>query len=117
MQHLWYFKQQNLDIIILEVGLGGRLDATNIVDADLSIITTIDFDHQDYLGNTLEAIGYEKAGILRQGSHLFMQITILPASIIECGKQLDAPCYFIRKSIHSGTEIVLGVSIAWRMQI
>lgn len=52
--------------IILEVGLGGRLDATNIIDADIAVITTIDLDHQAFLGNSREAIGFEKAGIMRQ---------------------------------------------------
>ncbi|RDV24294.1 bifunctional tetrahydrofolate synthase/dihydrofolate synthase [Alteromonas aestuariivivens] len=56
-----------LDVIILEVGLGGRLDATNIVDADLAILTTIGLDHQDWLGDTREQIAQEKAGILRKG--------------------------------------------------
>lgn len=72
---LWYFKQHDLDLIILEVGLGGRLDATNIVDTDLAIITTIDFDHQNFLGDTLELIGYEKAGILRKINLLSMRIS------------------------------------------
>lgn len=62
---LWYFKQHPLDIVILEVGLGGRLDATNLIDSDLAIITTIDFDHQQFLGDTREKIAQEKAGILR----------------------------------------------------
>jgi len=63
---LWYFNAHSLDIIILEVGLGGRLDATNIIDSTVSIITTIAFDHEAFLGHTLDAIGYEKAGIMRQ---------------------------------------------------
>lgn len=63
---LWLMKQHNVDVPILEVGLGGRLDATNIVDADLAVITTIDLDHQDWLGDTREAIAREKAGIMRQ---------------------------------------------------
>ena len=54
------------DFIILEVGLGGRLDATNIIDADVAVITTIDLDHQAFLGNDREAIGFEKAGIMRE---------------------------------------------------
>lgn len=62
---LCHFKRQPLDLILLEVGLGGRLDAVNCVDTDLAIITTVDFDHEDYLGHTLEAIGFEKAGIIR----------------------------------------------------
>lgn len=64
---LWLFQQHPLDLIVLEVGMGGRLDATNIVDADIAIITSISFDHQAYLGNTLEAIASEKCGILRAG--------------------------------------------------
>ena len=90
---LVYFKQQHLDVIILEAGLGGRLDATNIVDADLSIITTIDFDHQEYLGDTLEAIGFEKAGIIRQGKPFIYADNNPPASIIEAATNLNALCY------------------------
>src|SRR6185312_1228272 len=65
-----YFAERNLDIAILEVGLGGRLDATNIVDPLLSIITDIALDHQEYLGPTIAAIAREKAGILRPGGTL-----------------------------------------------
>ncbi len=61
------FKQQPLDVCILEVGLGGRLDAVNIIDADISVITSIAIDHAEWLGNTREEIALEKAGILRQG--------------------------------------------------
>lgn len=61
------FKQQPLDVFILEVGLGGRLDAVNIIDADISVITSIAIDHAEWLGNTREEIALEKAGILRQG--------------------------------------------------
>ncbi|WP_290679043.1 folylpolyglutamate synthase/dihydrofolate synthase family protein [Halothiobacillus sp. 15-55-196] len=61
------FCSANLDIWILEVGLGGRLDAVNILDADLALITNIGLDHQAYLGDTRAQIGYEKAGVLRKG--------------------------------------------------
>lgn len=64
---LYLFQKNKLDVIILEVGLGGRLDAVNIVDSDVAIVTTVDIDHTDYLGNTREAIGTEKAGIFRAG--------------------------------------------------
>lgn len=94
---LWYFKKMELDIIILEVGLGGRLDATNIVDAELSIITTIDFDHQEYLGNTLDAIGYEKAGILRSGKPFIYADINPPASVTYVAKQLGVRAYFLGK--------------------
>ena len=61
-----YFASAGVDLAVLEVGLGGRLDATNIVDPLISVITDIDFDHQNFLGNTLPEIAREKAGILRQ---------------------------------------------------
>jgi dihydrofolate synthase/folylpolyglutamate synthase len=60
-----YFASAGVDLAVLEVGLGGRLDATNIVDPLISVITDIDFDHQNFLGNTLPEIAHEKAGILR----------------------------------------------------
>ncbi len=60
------FRQRNVDVILLEVGLGGRLDAVNIVDADVAVITSIDIDHQDWLGDSREQISLEKAGILRR---------------------------------------------------
>ncbi|MBC8493390.1 MAG: bifunctional folylpolyglutamate synthase/dihydrofolate synthase [Candidatus Thioglobus sp.] len=62
---LLIFAEQQVDIAILEVGLGGRLDSVNVVDADVSVITNIDIDHVDYLGDTRELIGHEKAGIMR----------------------------------------------------
>ncbi|MFD2228670.1 bifunctional tetrahydrofolate synthase/dihydrofolate synthase [Alkalimarinus sediminis] len=61
------FQKEDLDVVLLEVGLGGRLDAVNIVDADLSIITSVDIDHIEWLGDNRESIGFEKAGIFRQG--------------------------------------------------
>jgi len=63
-----YYNFYKLDLLILEVGLGGRLDATNIIDNDISIITSIDYDHQAYLGDTLEKIAFEKAGIIKSNS-------------------------------------------------
>lgn len=90
---LLYFQQQSLDVLILEVGLGGRLDATNIIDADLSIITTIDYDHQDYLGTTLDAIGLEKAGILRQGKPFIYADETPPVSIMNVAHSLSSPAY------------------------
>ncbi|WP_196221315.1 bifunctional folylpolyglutamate synthase/dihydrofolate synthase [Sansalvadorimonas verongulae] len=59
------FLREKVDVILLEVGLGGRLDAVNIVDADVSIVTTVDLDHQAWLGDTVEKIAYEKAGVFR----------------------------------------------------
>ena len=62
---LWFFQQQALDVVILEVGLGGRLDAVNVIDADIAIITSIALDHQAYLGDTLAQIAVEKSGVMR----------------------------------------------------
>jgi dihydrofolate synthase/folylpolyglutamate synthase len=62
---LWLLQRAQLDLIVLEVGLGGRLDAVNIIDADVAVLTTIDLDHQDWLGTDRETIGREKAGIFR----------------------------------------------------
>ena len=61
------FAGSNLDVAILEVGLGGRLDGVNIIDSDVALITTVDIDHTDWLGNTRDEIGLEKAGIMRSG--------------------------------------------------
>ena len=62
---LWLFQRAALDLVVLEVGLGGRLDAVNLVDADAAIITTVDLDHQEWLGHNIDSIGREKAGIAR----------------------------------------------------
>ena len=90
---LWYFKQFTIDVIILEVGLGGRLDATNIIDANLAIITTVDLDHLDYLGDTKEAIGYEKAGVLRPNTPFIYADTDQPISVIEQAVSLNTQTY------------------------
>jgi len=68
--------------IILEVGLGGRLDATNIIDADIAVITTIDLDHQAFLGNDRESIGFEKAGIMRANQIIVIGDTNAPQSVL-----------------------------------
>jgi dihydrofolate synthase / folylpolyglutamate synthase len=73
--------RSGLDVAILEVGLGGRLDAVNIIDADCAIITSIDLDHTELLGNTREAIGFEKAGIMRAGKPVVVSDPMPPASI------------------------------------
>ncbi|QNP39964.1 bifunctional tetrahydrofolate synthase/dihydrofolate synthase [Lysobacter solisilvae (ex Woo and Kim 2020)] len=79
---LWLFAHSKLDLAILEVGLGGRLDATNLVDPDVAVITTVDLDHQDYLGDDIEAIGFEKAGIARAWKPLVLGDDDPPASVL-----------------------------------
>jgi dihydrofolate synthase/folylpolyglutamate synthase len=80
---LGLFQRANLDVAILEVGLGGRLDAVNIIDADCSIVVTVDLDHQMFLGNTREAIGFEKAGIYRRGRPAIFGDTNPPHSLLD----------------------------------
>lgn len=79
---LYLFKQAAPDLVVLEVGLGGRLDAVNIVDADVAVITTVDLDHQAYLGNDREAIGFEKAGIMRSGKPCVLGERDPPSSVL-----------------------------------
>ncbi|WP_460730885.1 bifunctional tetrahydrofolate synthase/dihydrofolate synthase [Lysobacter rhizosphaerae] len=79
---LWLFERSRLDLAILEVGLGGRLDATNLVDPDVAVITTVDLDHQDYLGDDREVIGFEKAGIARAWKPLVLGDDDPPASVL-----------------------------------
>ncbi len=87
---LLIFEQSGLDLAILEVGLGGRLDAVNIVDADVSVITTVDLDHQDYLGTDRETIGAEKAGILRAGRPAVLGEKDPPSSVLTRAYALGA---------------------------
>jgi len=81
---------QKPEVIILEVGLGGRLDATNLIDADIAVITTIDLDHQAYLGDNRESIGFEKAGIMRAKQNVVIGDTDCPNSVIAHATQLNA---------------------------
>ncbi|MEO8365427.1 MAG: folylpolyglutamate synthase/dihydrofolate synthase family protein [Pseudoxanthomonas sp.] len=79
---LWLFQQSALDLVVLEVGLGGRLDAVNLVDADVAVITTVDIDHVDWLGNDRESIGFEKAGIARAWKPLVLGEVDSPSSVL-----------------------------------
>ncbi len=79
---LWLFQQAALDLVVLEVGLGGRLDAVNIVDADVAVITTVDIDHVDWLGCDRESIGFEKAGIARAWKPLVLGEIDSPSSVL-----------------------------------
>lgn len=80
----------SLDVAILEVGLGGRLDAVNIIDTDCAVITSIDLDHQALLGNDRESIGREKAGILRTGRPAIVSDPVPPQSVIDRALEIDA---------------------------
>ena len=81
---------ERLDVQLLEVGLGGRLDAVNIVDGDAALLTSIDFDHSEWLGDSRAQIGLEKAAVMRPGKVAVCGDQDLPASVVEYGRQQGA---------------------------
>jgi dihydrofolate synthase/folylpolyglutamate synthase len=87
---LGVFARAELDVALLEVGLGGRLDAVNIVDADCAVVVTVDLDHMEYLGSDREAIGREKAGIFRAGKPAIVGETNPPASLLDHAHAIGA---------------------------
>lgn len=90
---LHLFQRAGLDAWVLEVGLGGRLDAVNIIDPDVAVVTSIGLDHQEYLGNTRDSVGFEKAGILREGKPLVCAETDLPSSFVNAVSRLRVPMW------------------------
>lgn len=99
------FQDAPLDVVILEVGLGGRLDAVNIVDADCSIVASIDIDHKDYLGDTREKIAWEKAHIYRPQRPAICADPVAPASLIAYAGEIGADLWlFGRDFNYSGDK-------------
>ena len=95
-----------LDVAILEVGLGGRLDAVNIIDADCAIITSIDLDHMEFLGDTREKIGFEKAGIMRSGKHAIVSDPMPPASVQAHAEAIGADLWLVGRDFNfSGDKL------------
>lgn len=92
-----YFADQNIDIAVLEVGLGGRLDATNIVDPLVSVITPVSYDHMNVLGNTLTEIAHEKAGIIKANRHVIIapQAEEAEAEILRMATLQDSPAIVV----------------------
>jgi dihydrofolate synthase/folylpolyglutamate synthase len=87
----WLFEQASLDAVVLEVGLGGRLDAVNLVGADLALVTSIGVDHAEWLGDTRESVAFEKAGIFREGRPALCGDIDPPASLLERAQALNCP--------------------------
>ncbi|MBA3563814.1 MAG: bifunctional tetrahydrofolate synthase/dihydrofolate synthase [Gammaproteobacteria bacterium] len=87
---IWLFAQARCDTWVLEVGLGGRLDAVNIIDADVALISSIDLDHQDWLGTDRAAIGFEKAGIMRKNHPVVLGESDPPASVLAHARTVGA---------------------------
>ncbi|MGK0499134.1 MAG: dihydrofolate synthase/folylpolyglutamate synthase [Oceanicoccus sp.] len=94
------FQHSELDVVLLEVGLGGRLDAVNIIDADIMVVTSISLDHQDWLGSDLEQIGREKAGIFRAGKLAISAGLTPPSSIKQYAEELGLRLYQAGKDYH-----------------
>ena len=94
---LLIFAEADCDVWVLEVGLGGRLDVVNIIDADMAVITNISIDHIDWLGDNVEAIGREKAGILRDGITLIYGATEMPLSVQQLISEHRVTCYQVDK--------------------
>ena len=105
------FRDRNVDAAVLEVGLGGRLDAVNIVDSDVAVITSIGLDHQDYLGPDREAIGAEKAGVMRPGRPVVFGSRDVPDSVCERAAALEAPL------IRSGVDYRVVEDCGWRIEL
>ena len=86
----WAFCRAQLDVVILEVGLGGRLDAVNAIEPDCAIVTGIAMDHVDWLGDTREKIGFEKAGIFRAGRPAICSDPMVPATLVDHARAIGA---------------------------
>jgi len=97
---LWLFAQHKPDVLVLETGLGGRLDAVNVIDADVAIVTSIAMDHCEWLGNDLDSIGREKAGIARAGRPVVIGDPSPPQGLIQAVRSCDA------QAIRYGHEFV-----------
>lgn len=87
---MWHFMHCEVDVAILEVGLGGRLDAVNIFEPVCSLVTSIDLDHIEYLGNTRESIGFEKAGVFRSGCPAICGDLAAPSSLLQHAANINA---------------------------
>jgi len=101
----WLFEKAGLDVAVLEVGLGGRLDAVNLIDSDIAVVTSIGVDHADWLGDTRESVAFEKAGIFREGCPVLCGDPLPPAPLLDKARELNCPLWLRGRefdlSIHS----------------
>lgn len=91
----WCFANQQVDVAILEVGMGGRLDAVNLIDGDVSIVVSVDLDHQQFLGDTIDKIGWEKAHIFRPNRAAIFADPTIPKSVIDHAFTIGAPLHIL----------------------
>ncbi|MCG5524130.1 bifunctional tetrahydrofolate synthase/dihydrofolate synthase [Ectothiorhodospira haloalkaliphila] len=106
---LWLFRRESMDVILLEVGLGGRLDAVNILDAHVAVVTSVGIDHQSWLGEDREAIGFEKAGIFRGEQPAVCGDMDPPRRLLEHAASLDTPLALAGSDFHAGPVAENGV--------
>jgi dihydrofolate synthase/folylpolyglutamate synthase len=97
---MWYFQNEQVDMAVLEIGMGGRLDAVNIFEPDCSIVTSIDLDHMEYLGDTREAIGREKAGVYRTYKPAICADPNPPQSLLDYAQKINADLYFLGREFY-----------------
>jgi dihydrofolate synthase / folylpolyglutamate synthase len=107
---MWHFMRAGVDVAILEIGLGGRLDAVNAFEPNCSIVTSVDLDHQEFLGNTRESIGFEKAGVYR---------TSVPAICGDANPPLNLVAFALKikanfKQVHQDFDFTLESEFSWR---
>lgn len=108
---MWYFCRQNLDVCILEVGLGGRLDAVNVFEPTCAIVTAIDLDHMEFLGDTREKIGFEKAGVFRSNKLAICGDENPPQSLLDYAAKIGANLCLINRDFS-----VKKIAQAWHYQ-
>lgn len=91
------FIREAVDVMVLEVGLGGRLDAVNVFDADCAVVTSVDLDHQAFLGDTVEAVAFEKAGVFRSGKPAICGQNPPPQSLVQHAESIGAPLLLLKR--------------------
>lgn len=91
------FIREAVDVMVLEVGLGGRLDAVNVFDADCAVVTSVDLDHQAFLGDTVEAVAFEKAGVFRSGKPAICGQNPPPQSLVQHAENIGAPLLLLKR--------------------
>lgn len=114
---LWQIKQWRVDVAILEVGLGGRLDAVNIVDTDLAIVTSVGLDHQDWLGDTLDLIGHEKAGIGRAHKPLICGQPSVSQGFLQHAHALNADLIRIDEHYSITPHTTKSIRAGWQLTL
>jgi dihydrofolate synthase/folylpolyglutamate synthase len=110
-----HFREARVDVAILEVGLGGRLDATNVIDADVAVVCSIGIDHVEWLGDTLEDIGREKAGIFRKGKPAVLGSAHLPRSVWAVIEEVGARAVMIGRDFHHASD-ARGGEATWNFE-